>query len=177
MSLEKICQADVVTVTQDQSIHQVATLMREHSIGDVVVVDADQSPVGLLTDRDIVVGALAGDIDGAAAGIEGVQSLTVSDVMSSNVVCARIDDMPYEVAMKMRDNGVARMPVLDQNGKLCGIVTSGHIFRMINEELTALVGISTRHRETESRAGGAKKMDANIGAKTDLPNLTQPILQ
>lgn len=167
MSLEKIYASDVITVTRDQTIPEVAVLMRDHSIGNVIVVDEGKVPIGLLTDRDIVVGALAEKVD-------DFHSLKVSDVMSSEIVCAKMDEVPYDIAMKMRDNGVSRMPVVDNDGKLCGVVTSNHIFRLINSELSALAGISDHHREaTPAVSSGTAKPMTN----TDMPNLNQPILQ
>jgi CBS domain-containing protein len=167
--LEKICKRDVVTTTEDKSITEVAKLMRDHSIGDIVVVDKSGEknvPIGLVTDRDIVVSAIAENVD-------KIQNCVVRDVMSTDIICARVDEAPYDVAMRMRDNGVARMPVIDQNGQLCGIVTSNHLFRLIHEEMMALAEISRKHKEPEA-ATASKGGQRSQGKRT---NATQASLQ
>ncbi len=171
MSLENICKSDVVTVTRDKSLEDTAKLMRDHSIGDVVVVDEKNVPCGLVTDRDIVVG-------GIAEKGSDIRNLKVSDLMSSDVVCANIDDSPFDVAKQMRDNGVARMPVVDKNGRLCGIVTAGHLFKLINGEFSTLLGISTHHREATSSIAGASRQRGQKERKGAQPSdMDRPTLQ
>ncbi|MCM2281556.1 MAG: CBS domain-containing protein, partial [Bdellovibrionaceae bacterium] len=185
-SIEKICKTDVVTVTKNQTLIEVAKLMRDHSIGDVVVVDENNAPTGLLTDRDIVVGALSdvspsnsvgSSVGNSIGNSNDIRAMKVEDLMSDEVVCAEVDELPYDVAMKMRDNGVARMPVIDKDGRLCGIITSGHLFRMINEELAAIEGISEHHRESISMRGAQKAGKKQTGVKAASPNMDQPSLQ
>lgn len=158
MSIEKICKKDVVTVSRDETIARVAELMRDRSIGDVVVVenkDGALMPLGIVTDRDIVTCCLAGN---AAA----INETRVQDVMSENLLTVQQSDDIYDCLVKMQDEGVGRCPVVDEQGCLVGIVTSTHLLEFINKELSALTGISRRHRESAGATGMRQRPTQDI---------------
>jgi CBS domain-containing protein len=112
---------DVVTCTPENTIAEVARLMKTEDIGPVLIVDNEQSKtlVGIVTDRDIVVKAIA---DG-----QDVKTTRVGDVMSKKLVTCRADD-DVDVAMKaMAQFQLRRIPVVGENMKLLGIISQADV--------------------------------------------------
>jgi CBS domain-containing protein len=148
MSLKGFFKKDVVTVSSDCRVIEAAALMRDHRIGDVVIVkteDGVRRPIGLLTDRDIVIGSVA-------SGAERITELTVNDIMTHHPVCALEEDGLYEVAQAMRKEGVARMPVVSESGELIGIINAHNILALLSDELSEIVEIADTHREAGQQA-------------------------
>jgi CBS domain-containing protein len=113
-----VMTADPVALTTEATLRDAATAMRDRDIGDVVVTKPDGSVCGLITDRDIVVRAVAEGRDPA--------STTLEDVCSGDVVTVAPDD-PVAAAIKaMEDHAIRRLPVMD-NGSLVGIVSIGDL--------------------------------------------------
>lgn len=166
MSLKGYIKTDVVTVTTDKSIKEAAEIMRDRSVGDVVVVEekgGKNKPIGLLTDRDIVIGCVAQNVN-------NLNNVKVDQVMSKNPVTANINEGVYEVAQKMRKAGVGRMPVVEDDGALTGIITSKNILALINDELTELVSISDSQKEAGMGASVSGKRQGR-GAGQEQPTL------
>jgi CBS domain-containing protein len=112
---------DVVTCTPENTIAEVARLMKTEDIGPVLIVDNEQSKtlVGIVTDRDIVVKAIA---DG-----QDVKTTRVGDVMSKKLVTCRADD-DVDIAMKaMAQFQLRRIPVVGENMKLLGIISQADV--------------------------------------------------
>jgi CBS domain-containing protein len=144
MSIGLFCTRDTVIVRREDSIFTAAKLMREHHVGSVVVVeDVDDGvkPIGLLTDRDLVVEILAKELD--------AQAVTVGDVMSLEVITAKENDGVWVTLKRMRSQGIRRLPVTDDQGKLLGIVSVDDILELLVGELTDLVKLSDREKERE----------------------------
>jgi CBS domain-containing protein len=144
MTIGDLCIRDTVYTTRDSSIAQAAQLMRDHHVGDLVVVEEQggrRQPVGILTDRDLVVEILAKGID--------MNAVTVGDVMTSELVTARENDSLYEVMQRMRAKGVRRMPVVDAAGTLVGIVSVDDLLDLLADELTALARLVSREQARE----------------------------
>lgn len=118
MNVGDICQKHVLTIRSNQSVKAAAELMREKHVGYLVVTDSELAgdpPVGVLTDRDIVVGVLACGAD--------VQPLSVGDVMTRKPVVARETDSVGAALKEMRRIGVRRLPVLSSTGRLAGVLS------------------------------------------------------
>lgn len=144
MTIGDLCIRDTVYTTRDSSIAQAAQLMRDHHVGDLVVVEEQggrRQPVGILTDRDLVVEILAKGVD--------MNTVTVGDVMTSELVTARENDSLYEVMQRMRAKGVRRMPVVDAAGTLVGIVSVDDLLDLLADELTALARLVSREQARE----------------------------
>ncbi len=169
MSIERIFRKNVVTVSEDQSIVEVAALMRDHSIGDVIVVDrADgmMRPIGILTDRDIVTGCVAENVD-------EIQDCKVQDLMTRDPLCIETRAEIYDCLMKMQQRGVGRCPVVDESGRLVGVLTTNHICEFISRELSALAGISAAHKESVHAARSYDSSTMRSGAADTMSSQLQ----
>jgi predicted transcriptional regulator len=148
MTLGSICKRNVVVAPSNEGIVDTAKRMRMLHVGIVVVVQSDYSgkpvPLGILTDRDIVLSIVASDP-------EHLQSLTVSDAMSDELVTAREDTGLGDAVTLMQDHGIRRLPVVDQTGALVGIVTMDDIVRFIAREMGQLVTLIDREEQVERR--------------------------
>ncbi len=148
MKAGDICNHHVVTVSPEDSIKRAAELMREHHVGDVVVAQRSGgflTPLGILTDRDIVVEVIAEDV--------GLDQITVRDTMTDQLITAREDDDLLATLMQMRENGVRRLPVVDGKGQLVGILTADDVIGLVARELAEVWALIVRQqgRETELR--------------------------
>jgi CBS domain-containing protein len=117
LTVDEIMTRDVVQLQVDITLDEVARVMRDEDIGDVVVIDNDRL-VGVVTDRDIVVRAVA---DGVAP-----DQATLGSVATRNPVTVRPDAPAQEAALLMREHAVRRLLVCDDAG-LVGIVSLGDL--------------------------------------------------
>jgi CBS domain-containing protein len=150
MLVRDLCSPQVVTAEPGASLREAALAMRNQHVGALVVVekkDGVTRPVGILTDRDIVVAVIA--VPGARP--EGIR---VADAMSADLALAREDEGMFEAARRMSERAVRRLPVVGADGALKGIVTLDDLLRVIATELGELAeGLRWgRMRERETRA-------------------------
>jgi CBS domain-containing protein len=141
----EICNREVVFARRDETVRAAAQLMREHHVGDLVVVDERDGrrvPAGILTDRDIVVGIVAKHLD--------PDVLAVGDVIGPELVIAKESDGVSETIELMRAKGVRRIPVIDAAGALVGIVTADDMLDLLAEELSGLSRIVSREQRREA---------------------------
>lgn len=147
MNISDICTIDTISCSRDETVQGAALLMRKHHVGDLVVVDGDGGqaiPVGILTDRDIVVSVVALGLDPA--------SLQVGDIMSDDLLTCREDDDVYQTIEHMRLRGIRRVPVVNGNGALAGIVSADDLLEFLAEEMGDLSRISGSQQAHEKRA-------------------------
>jgi CBS domain-containing protein len=133
MNIGEICSRTVVVAETGTSVQQAAKLMRDHHVGALVVIEGGtlvSRPIGILTDRDLVVEVVAADVD--------YHSLTVGDVMSERPATLRESAGVFEAIGQMRSEGVRRLVVVDAQGRLIGIVTLDDLAEILAEELSAL---------------------------------------
>jgi CBS domain-containing protein len=155
--IDKICNRQVVTVSRAAKVTEAARLMRQHHIGDVIIVedrDGKRLPCGILTDRDIAVAVVALDIDPS--------EVSVGEVVQSDLVTGSSQASVAEIVELMRRHGVRRIPVVDDGGALAGIVTADDVVDFVAREMTAAAEMSQR-RSTGRAAGG----DALAAATVD----------
>jgi CBS domain-containing protein len=147
MNVGTICQREVVTIGERDGLSDAARLMREKHIGYLVVVNAgaaaaDTQPVGVLTDRDVVVAVVARGIDPA--------TLTVGDVMSAQPVVVS-EEAPIGAALEqMRRIGVRRLPVVGHRGELTGILSLDDVIDTLTAELQNVAGTIRNERRIEA---------------------------
>ena len=133
MSIGKICTRNVATISRQGSIAEAAQSMRRKHVGALIVVDEERGshvPVGIVTDRDIVIEVLAAEVPPS--------SVTVGDVMSRDLVMVKEDLGILETIEVMRDKGVRRMPIIDDSGELAGIVSADDLLELLSTEIAAL---------------------------------------
>ena len=118
MKIKEVMTRAVETVRPDQSIQEAAAKMKSLDVGPIPVTDGDRL-VGMLTDRDIVLRAVADGRD--------PRTTKVRDAMTSDVVCCKEDDDVKDAAKKMKDRQIRRIVVVDAGQKVCGIVSLGDI--------------------------------------------------
>ncbi len=148
MTVGEVCNREVVIIGRAASVSEAARLMREHHVGDVVVAEErgeEQVPVGILTDRDIVVGLVAQGIDPG--------TMAVADLMSFELVTAAEADELLEAMKTMRRTGVRRTPVVNVHGALVGILAVDDLIDLVAEQLSDLVHLISveQHRERDYR--------------------------
>lgn len=142
MTVSEICTKFVVTADPDETIVEAARRMRDRHVGDLIVADTQGRPVGILTDRDIVVSAVAQSPD-------RLDGLRVSDVMSPDPVTSLANETIDDALTKMRAGGIRRLPVVSRDGRLEGIVTLDDILRRMSAELDKMVGLVAREQTHE----------------------------
>ena len=114
MKTGDLCKRQVVTATPDASLCDVSKLMRANHVGSIVIVDGTRKPVGIITDRDIVVEVVAAELDPKTVRVEEVMTRHPTLALES-------DDATWSLKV-MRDRGVRRLPVMNDAGELAGIV-------------------------------------------------------
>jgi CBS domain-containing protein len=147
MAVGEICNREVVIAEKKLSIKEAAGLMRSHHVGDLVVVEEKagrRQPVGVVTDRDIVVEVVA-------AGVNP-EALTVADIMGPDVATVHESEGVFEALRYMRNKGVRRMPVTDREGGLIGILTLDDLLSLLAEEMTELAKLVSHERKREAAA-------------------------
>jgi CBS domain-containing protein len=146
MNISDICTIQTISCSRDETVQGAALLMRKHHVGDLVVVDGNGEaiPVGILTDRDIVVSVVALGLDPA--------SLQVGDIMSDDLLTCGEEDDVYQTIEHMRVRGIRRVPVVNRSGGLAGIVSADDLLEFLAEEMGDLSRISGSQQAHEKRA-------------------------
>jgi predicted transcriptional regulator len=147
MKVGEHCKRAVVSISADASITDAAVHMRDGHVGFLIVHapgDAARKPIGVLTDRDIVLEVVACEVEPKA--------LTVGDVMSTSPVIAHEEDDMHELLDGMRMAGVRRMPVVNRKGELCGVIAADDALELISALVQDIAGASRSERGHEWRA-------------------------
>jgi CBS domain-containing protein len=147
MSIGEFCNREVVFATREMSLPEAAQLMRKHHVGDLVVVDevdGKRVPVGIVTDRDMVIEVIAQSLN--------VDGFSVGDIMSPQLVSVQEKEGVFETIRLMRSKGVRRIPVVNQEGGLAGIVSADDILDLLAEEMAELAKVAPREQEREAKA-------------------------
>jgi CBS domain-containing protein len=144
MLMKEICMGNVVVCSPETSALQAASLMRHRHVGDVVVVDNPRDeavPLGVVTDRDLVVEVLGNGLDPAKT--------TVGSLMRTPVIIARESEDTTMVIERMRTHGVRRVPVVAGEGEVVGIVTLNDLLKAVIAEASALLEVMTKGQLNE----------------------------
>lgn len=141
-----VCIREVVVAEATDSVLELARLMRQHHVGDIVITQRrgdKRYPIGLVTDRDIVIEALVDSL-------EGIHDLMANDLLNRPVVIAREQDTLDDAIEIMRRNGVRRVPVVDDEGALIGILAVDDVIEVLADRLSELVVLFSRGRRLEA---------------------------
>ncbi len=157
--------ADVMThgvdlIDAGTSVKDAATRMAELDVG-AVFVGAEKRPVGVLTDRDILVRVVVEGSD--------PNGVTVRDVMTGEIVCCNAEDGVETAIAAMREGQFRRMPVLDESGSAIGVVTLSDLARSVEspEKVAETVREIVEPHRSRKDAG---KDDDGTGAGSDAPD-------
>jgi CBS domain-containing protein len=130
MKVGELCMRDVVVTGGETGIIELAALMREYHVGDIVITKDESNkkvPVGIVTDRDIVLEIVAKEVQ--------YGSCTASDIMSTELLCVREEDEVWQTLEIMRSKGIRRVPVVDTDDGLVGIISADDIVEFLAEEM------------------------------------------
>lgn len=145
-NIRELCTREVVIATRDTTVAAAAKLMRHHHVGTIVVCDqlngGRRLPVGIVTDRDIVLEVVAGGLDTTA--------ITVGDIMGPALITARETEGVLQALEIMRYKGVRRLPIVREDGHLVGIVSIDDLLGVLAEELSDIAKIVAREQAQEA---------------------------
>lgn len=147
MRLGEICTRNVVTVERHTPVPEMARMMRSHHVGNVIVADRAARgtiPVGIVTDRDIVVQVIAAGLDPAR--------LTAGDIMTQDLITAPDDQNAFDTVEQMQRNGIRRLPVVDRMGILVGIIAADDLLELFAMQFTSLSKVAVTERKLELHA-------------------------
>src|SRR5512133_2345508 len=136
MPIGELCNREVVFATRATTVIEAAQLMRRYHVGDLVVVDeidGKRVPVGIVTDRDIVTEIVA--------KVFPPESCTVENIMCAQLVSVAESEGVIATIRLMRTHGIRRIPVVDGEGRLVGIVSADDMLDLLAEELAELAKI------------------------------------
>ncbi|WP_172824940.1 CBS domain-containing protein [Halorientalis sp. IM1011] len=126
-SVEEVISTDVITARRDTPIPTVVSLLRENDVGSVIVVEDDgETPIGLLTDRKIAL-AIESEPD--------IADLTAEELVSTDLLTGRTDMTVFEALDQLKEAGIRRLPILDEDGSLVGIVTLDDLLVLFGRNL------------------------------------------
>ncbi|MBL6750959.1 MAG: CBS domain-containing protein [Nevskia sp.] len=146
MRVGEACNRTVVVATADTAIVEAAQLMRQYHVGTLVVVERDGQtarPVGMVTDRDVVVEVVAKEVP--------LERVVLGDIMSTEITIANEDDDLLETLDRMRDRGVRRMPVIGQGGALIGILAVDDVLELLAETIGRIPQLVRFEQQVEAR--------------------------
>ncbi|MEM1787781.1 MAG: CBS domain-containing protein [Pyrobaculum sp.] len=114
MKIREFIKKPPISIEIDATIEDAARLMADNNIGAVAIVDKEKRPVGIITERDVVK-AVAKRLPATSKATEAA---TVGDLLT-----AKLDDEVYEVLKKMRERRVRHLIVVDEGGRLAGVLS------------------------------------------------------
>lgn len=136
MHIGAISSRETIIAGANDSVLTATKLMQQYNVGSIVVVETDakgNKPIGIVTDRDIVLKAIASELK--------IEEMNVADVMSNKLLTAKETDDVYETLLKMRAKIVRRVPVVDDAGYLKGILTIDDLLEFFNKEMGEIVSL------------------------------------
>jgi CBS domain-containing protein len=147
MNVGEFCNRTVVIIQPGNTVLEAAQRMLEHHVGDLVVVAIDEDgarkPIGIITDRDIVLRVVA---RGRSAA-----EVLVWDAMSPELKAIEAPASVGDAMERMKAFGIRRLPVVDARGSLLGIVTVDDLFEFLADESAAIAELVTREQKLERK--------------------------
>ncbi|WMJ07921.1 CBS domain-containing protein [Nitrosomonas sp. sh817] len=146
MSVGEICNREVIVIQRDEPVVEAAKLMRQYHVGAVIVIDKPNGsaiPVGIVTDRDLVVEVLATELD--------EKVITVGDIMTPELFTVKESTATHDAIEFMRRKTIRRLPIVDDAGELVGILTLDDVLEILSEELLDLAKLVRYEQKKETR--------------------------
>ena len=147
MPVSEICNREVVVVQRDDTALEAAKLMRQHHVGDVLVVEDRNGvrvPVGIVTDRDLIMEIMAPELDDTV--------ITVGDIMAKELLTVKESTGIFEAIQYMRQKAVRRLPIVNESGGLIGILTLDDLLELLSEELLEIAKLVRNEQQKETRS-------------------------
>lgn len=144
MSIKALCNRELVTVGRDDTVFKAAELMRQNHVGDVLVVEKKLDttvPLGIVTDRDVVVEVVAPGLD--------PKVITVGDIMLPHLSTIEEDAEVFDAIRLMTSKGIRRLPVIDKYGSLTGILTLDDLLLMMAKESFGIAMLLNNEQKNE----------------------------
>ncbi|HTS51150.1 MAG TPA: CBS domain-containing protein [Bryobacteraceae bacterium] len=145
MPIGDVCVRDVVVAGPETTVREAARLMAKQHVGNLVVVQEEAGgrvvPIGIITDRDIVRNVVAEALD--------ARVFTLGDLGVRELVTVNEDLGIFECMQHMRLHGIRRMPVVDQDGALVGIISLDDMIQLLAEEMGELGKLIAREQAYE----------------------------
>ncbi|MEW6144613.1 MAG: CBS domain-containing protein [Thermodesulfobacteriota bacterium] len=139
MSLESLCRREIVCVDVNTRVLEATEMMEEMNVGSVVVIQNDR-PVGIVTDRDVVLRVVNKKLNPAEC--------SVGDIMSLEVVTLKQSTGLYDALEQIKESGssVRRFPIVDDNGAIKGIITLDDVIYLLGREMSDVASIIESER-------------------------------
>jgi CBS domain-containing protein len=139
MSLESLCRREIVCVRTSDKVIAATRLMEEKNVGSVVVVSEDK-PVGIMTDRDVMIRLVNKGLD--------PEKIPVSDVMSVEIITLNQNTGLYDALEQIKESksSVRRFPIVDENGSIKGIITLDDVVYLLGKEMSDVSSIIESER-------------------------------
>ena len=130
MAIGRICQREVDFADPGETVFQAAERMHQRTVGALVVLDGDRRPVGIVTDRDLVIRTIAAGRD--------PYTTTVAEVMTRHPQTVSEETAIESALSLMRSGEFRRLPVVDHDDRLAGLVTLDDILMLLCEEFQSI---------------------------------------
>lgn len=146
MSISEICNRDVIIIQRDETAREAAKLMRQHHVGDVIVVEdrnGVQVPIGIVTDRDLVMEIVATELD--------MTAIKVGDIMALELFTVKESTGIFEAIQFMRSKTIRRLPIVNKDGGLIGVLTLDDVLELLSKELLDLAKLVRYEQKKEMR--------------------------
>ncbi len=137
MPIEDLARENVVSASPETQVNELARLMRDENVGSVVIT-VDDTPVGIVTDRDLTTRVLVDETEST--------SQTAEDVMSDDLCTVDETIGFYEAARVMSENAIRRLPICNDADELVGIITADDLTELLAEETDLLGSVISAQR-------------------------------
>jgi CBS domain-containing protein len=132
MSIAEFSTKYVITALEGETVFDAAKLMSDRGVGSIVVVDLDKKPIGMVTDRDIVLKVIVQGKD--------PKFTILKEIMTKDIIILSQDRGFFETTKIMSAMGIRRIPIVDHDGKLTGIISLDDMILVFGEELSNIAG-------------------------------------
>lgn len=154
MAVRDFCRSDPCTASQGETVREAAKRMEGRAVGSLVVVDEAGKPIGMLTDRDVVVRVLRRQLN--------PDTTTVGEVMQRELSRIR-ESAPLTLALRrMRSDAVRRLPVVDGEGCLVGIIAADDVVQLLASEFSDLAEVVRAQFPADLEGGHALASDTGV---------------
>ena len=113
----------ILTISQDESLLKACTMLSEKNVGMLIVVEKDDTLIGVITERDLVRKGYLQKVD--------IEAAKVSELMVKDVKFGKVDDSLSQALAQFRESRFRHLPIKDENGKCVGVVTERDIIELI----------------------------------------------